>query len=192
MPEVLIQRVLALVDHAGILAAVAPSPGYLGEAEGALQVWMDCSGWEGRAVDCESAEALEDALAEAALVLLPDLADPAAYTNALGQTDAADFLLEALDAGTVLVAEGPAAEVLGEQVLPEAEHTWMPALRWMPGAIVQSHYTEGRSLPEDLQRIDRFRIGLPDGVVIVLGPGEEREIWGVEKPTITFREWWKT
>jgi hypothetical protein len=191
MPEDLILRALALVDHAGILAAVVPSPRYLSEAETALQAWADLSGWEGRPVDCESSDALEDALTEAALVLLPDLADPEAYSLALGQTDACEFLLAALNAGVVIIAEGPAAEALGEQIESGAGKGDSQALRWLPGAIVQTHFSEGFPQPVSLKRKDRFRIGLPEGVAIAMGPDGEREIWGGGKPTITFGEWWK-
>jgi hypothetical protein len=135
---------------------------------------------------------LEDALAETALALLPDLADPDTYAKALGETDANEFLLTALDAGVLIAAEGFAAEALGEQILVGGGRESAPGLRWIPGAVVQSHFTQTPTMPEILKRRDRFRIGLPAGTAIALGPGEECEIWGEEKPTITFREWWKT
>jgi hypothetical protein len=196
MPEDLIERALALVIHAGSIVAVVPSPQELPAAETVLQVWTDISGWNGRAVDCESYAELEDRLSEAALVLLPDLADPAKYARALGQTDACEFLLAALDAGVVIVAEGAAAEALGEEIGSPGEQagiglTDSPALRWLPGAILQTHFEEGHAPPSSWKRKDRFRIGLPEGISIVLGPAEEREIWGDGKPTVTFREWWK-
>ncbi len=189
--EELIQRVLALVEHAGILAAVVPSPRDLPRAEIALDEWMDASGWEGRRVDCESSDALEDALSEAALVLLPDLADAETYTGSIGQTDANEFLLAALDAGVVIVAEGAAAESLGEQFVVGGGQSGAPGLRWIPGAVIQTHFSEGKLIPVSLNRKDLFRLGVPDGMAIALGPGAEREIWGEGKPTITFKEWWK-
>jgi hypothetical protein len=196
MPEGLIQRALALVIHAGTIAAVVPSPVELSEAETALQTWTDISGWEGRSVDCESSDILEDVLSEAALVVLPDLAAPAKYSEALGQTDACEFLLAALDAGVVIVAEGSAAEALGVEIeegrnASGVGYTGSPALKWVPGAVVQTHFRDGQAPPASLKRKDRFRIGLPEGIAIALGPAEEREIWGDGKPTITFPEWWK-
>lgn len=196
MPEDLVQRALALVVRAGTVVVVVPSPAELPEAETALQTWTDISGWDGRCVDCESSEILEDALSEAALVLLPDLADPKTYTLALGQTDACEFLLAALDAGVVIVAEGPAAEALGEEITESkngsgAGHPESPAVNWLPGAIVRTHFSEGHAPPFLSKRKDRFRIGLPEEVSIALGPAEEREIWGGGKPTITFLKWWK-
>ncbi len=190
-PEGLIQRALALVDHAGILLAVVPSARDLPGADIALEAWIDASGWEARSIDCQTPDALEDALTEAALVLLPDLADAETYIRGLGQTDAVDFLLAALDAGVVIVAEGAAAESLGQQIAAEDGQSGAPGLGWIPGAIIQTHFSEDAINPSILNRNDRFRIGLPAGVSIALGPEEEREIWGEGKPTITFREWWK-
>ncbi len=190
-PGGLIQRTLALVEHAGILVAVVPSARELTGADIALEAWMDASGWEGRSVDCETSDVLEDALTEAALVLLPDLADAQNYIRGLGQTDANDFLLSALDAGVVIVAEGAAAESLGQQIAAVGGQSGAPGLGWIPRAIVQTHFSEDVNNPYVLSRNDRFRIGLPAGVAIALGPEEEREIWGEGKPTITFREWWK-
>jgi len=193
LPENHIQRALALVDHAGSIVAVVPDSEDLPAAENALLVWLDLSGWNGRSVDCGSPDVLEDALCEAAIVLLPDLADADTYSRALGQTDAGEFLLAALDAGAVLIAEGPAAEAMGEQIeAPSDNRTGSPALRWIPGAIVQTHFSADQPPPISLKRKEFFRIGLPEGVSIALGPGEEREIWGEGKPTITFREWWKS
>jgi hypothetical protein len=187
----LIQRALALVEHAGILVAVVPSARDLPGADIALEGWMDDSGWEGRSVDCETSDTLEDALTEAALVLLPDLADAETYVRGFGQTDANEFLLAALDAGVVIVAEGAAAESLGEQIAAADGLSGAPGLCWIPGAVIQTHFSEETNNPSILNRNDRFRIGLPAGVSLALGPEEEREIWGEGKPTITFREWWK-
>ncbi|MBN2084964.1 MAG: hypothetical protein JW748_07030 [Anaerolineales bacterium] len=191
MPEELILRALALVNQAGILAAVVPSARELPGADTALEDWMDASGWEARSLDSDSPDALEDALTEAALVLLPDLADAGTYARCIGQTDANEFILAALDAGVVIVAEGAAADALGEQLTAGDGQPGTPGLGWIPGAIIQTHFTEGQNIPLILNRNDRFRIGLPEGVSIALGPKEEREIWGMGKPTITFREWWK-
>jgi hypothetical protein len=190
-PEELIRRALALVDHAGILTAVVPSPRDLSGAETALEGWIDVSGWEGRCIDCDSSYALEDALSEASLVLLPDLADAETFTRSLGQTDANEFLLAALDAGVVIVAEGAAAESLGEQIVAGDGQSGAPGLGWIPGAIIQTHFSEEKSITPILNRNDRFRIGFPEGVSMALGPELEREIWGEGKPTVTFREWWK-
>jgi hypothetical protein len=191
MPEELILRALALVDQAGILTAVVPSARDLPGAETALEGWIDASGWEARSVDCDSPDALQDALTEAALVLLPDLAAAETYARAIGQTDANEYILAALDAGVVIAAEGAAAESLGEQLVVNGGQSGVPGLSWIPGAIIQTHFTEEQNIPAVLNRNDRFRIGLPEGVSIALGPQEEREIWGVGKPTVTFREWWK-
>lgn len=197
IPEDLIQRALALVDKAGSVVAVVPAPEHLPDAENALQAWTDISGWSGRVVDCETSDVLEDALSEAALVILPDLADPETYSRALGQTDACEFLLAALDAGVVIVADGPAAEAMGDQLFAAgddstASSVGRPALRWLPGAVIQTHFSENQAPPITFKRKELFRIGLPEGVAIAMGPEEEREIWGSGKPTITFREWWKT
>jgi len=190
-PEDLIRRALALVEHAGILVAVVPSPRDLPGADIALEGWMDLSGWEGRSVESDSSDALEDALSEAALVLLPDLANAETFTRSLGQTDANEFLLAALDAGVVIVAEGAAAESLGEEIVAGDGQSGAPGLGWISGAIIQTHFSEEKQIASILNRNDRFRIGLPEGVSIALGPEVEREIWGEGKPTITFREWWK-
>jgi hypothetical protein len=191
LPEEQIQRALALVDHAGCIAAMVPSPGFLPAGDDALQAWVDASGWNAGTVDCESSDAAEEAASEAALVLLPDLPDLQAYCRALGQTDACEFLLAALDGGAVIVAEGSAAQVLGELWELPSGLSECPGLKWIPGAVVHAHYSADQAPPVSFKRKDLFRIGLPDGVSIAMGPGGEREIWGDRKPTITFREWWK-
>ena len=191
IPEALIERALALVNSAGGVAAVVPSPAHLPAGEEALQFWTDVSGWQGRAVDCESSDAVEDALSEAALVILPDLADTESYIRALSQTDACEFLLAALDAGVVVVADGSAAEALGDRTAEIGSQAGGPALRWLPGAVIQTHFSGQTLPPTTFKRKELFRIGLPEGVAIALGPAEEREIWGIGQPTITFQEWWK-
>jgi hypothetical protein len=191
-PEDLIQRALALVEHAGILVGVAPTHQWLPGADAAMEAWADASGWEMRAVDCESSDAMEASLTEAALVLLPDLADPETYSRGLGQTDANDFLLAALKSGVVIVAEGAAAESLGDQFAVGDGNNNAPGLRWIQGAVIQTHFLERQNSPVVPSRKDLFRLGLPHGVSIALGPGDEREIWGEGSPTISFREWWKT
>ncbi|MBN1439294.1 MAG: hypothetical protein JW929_07795 [Anaerolineales bacterium] len=191
MPEEAVQRALALVMHAGSIVAVAPSPAELSDAEFVLQKWTDPSGWAGCAVDCGASDILEEALTEAAIAVLPDLSDSLHYARALGDSDACDFLLAALDSGAVIVAEGSAAEALGEEVRgPKSNSGAGPALRWLPGAVVQTHFAAGKDDAQPPMRKDHFRIGLPEGVSLALGPAAEREIWGEGKPTITFRQWW--
>ena len=198
-----VQRALALVEHAGTAIALVPTAEFLGPAEEALDPWIALTGWGGKAVDCGSPDAVEEEVSEAALVLLPDGAAANLFVEALGQTDAGEFLLSALDEGAVIVAAGSAAEAMGELIaesnpdhLPDlhggndGHRAGSPALGWIPGAIIQSHFTAGIPIPASLKRKDLFRIGLPDGVSLALGPGDEREIWGEEKPVITFRGWW--
>ncbi len=199
-----VTRTLALVEHAGIAVAVIPTAEFLGMAEEALDPWIALTGWEGKTVDCGgSPDIVEGEISEAALVLLPDGPSAALYVDALGQTDAGDFLLAALDEGVIIIAAGTAAEALGELIAEsgadrqpdlhgeEDEHrAGAPALGWIPGAIIQSHFTAGVPIPASLKRKDLFRIGLPEGASLALGPGDEREIWGEEKPVITFRGWW--
>ncbi len=146
---------------------------------------------------------MEEEISEATLILLPDGATANLYVEALGETDAGEFLLSALDDGAVIVAAGSAAEAMGELIaepdgdrLPDlrggddGHRAGTPALGWIPSAIIQSHFSVGIPIPASLKRKDLFRLGLPDGVSLALGPGDEREIWGEEKPVITFRGWW--
>jgi hypothetical protein len=191
------------VEHAGTAIAVVPTADFLGMAEEALDPWIALTGWSGRAVDCGSLDIVEEEVSEATLILLPDGAAANLYVEALGQTDAGEFLLSAVDGGTVIVAAGSAAEAMGELIAePDADRlpdllggdsnhrTGSPALGWIPGAIIQSHFSAGIPIPASLKRKELFRLGLPDGVSLALGPGDEREIWGEEKPVITFRGWW--
>lgn len=193
IPEDLIQRALALVGQAGGLVAVVPAASDLQQAESKLRGWTDASGWSGRLADCESPAVLEDVLSEAALVLLPDLSGPEAYLRALGATDAGEYILAALDAGVVVVAEGQAAEAMGAYIGPAAATgTVVPALGWLPGVVLQAHFTDQLPFPFAGKRKNLFRIGLPEGVAMAMGPDGEREMWGEGRPTITFRDWWKT
>jgi hypothetical protein len=172
-------------------------------AEEALDPWIAVTGWSGGAVDCSSPDLVEEEISEATLILLPDGPPASLYVEALGQTDAGEFLLSALDGGAVIFAAGTAAEALGELIADsDADRTpdlrggndghraGVPALRWIPGAIIQSHFSPGVPIPAALKRKDLFRIGLPEGATIALGPEDEREIWGEPKPVITFRGWW--
>ncbi len=198
-----VERALALVEHAGTVVAVVPSAEFLPLAEEALDPWIAFTGWNGKAIDCDSPETAEDALGEATLILLPNCAEAQQYVDVLNQTDVGEFLLAALDGGAVIVAAGPAVEAMGELIAdPGAElipdpaggdggnRSGKPALGWIPNAIIQSHFVAGTPVPAALQRKELFRIGLPDGVSLALGPEDEREIWGEEKPVITFRGWW--
>jgi hypothetical protein len=201
--DVHVERALALVEHAGTAVAVVPTAEFLGPAEEALDPWIAFTGWNGKAVDCGSPEIVEDSVFEATLILLPDCGEARGYVEALNETDAGEFLLAALDGGAVIVAAGSAAEALGELIadpgavlIPDSfgrdsgNRSGRPALGWVPNAIIQSHFAAGTPVPAALQRKDLFRIGLPEGVSIALGPEDEREIWGEEKPVITFRGWW--
>jgi hypothetical protein len=192
VPEDLIHRALALVGQAGDLAAIVPAASDLRQAESKLRGWTDASGWSSRLADCESPAVLVDVLSEAALVLLPDLSGPEAYLRALGATDAGEYILAALDAGVVVVAEGQAAEAMGAYIRPAATGSVIPALGWLPGVVLQAHFTAQSPFPFAGKRKDLFRIGLPEGVAIAMGPDGEREMWGKSQPTITFRDWWKT
>jgi hypothetical protein len=193
VPEDLIHRALALVGQAGSLAAVVPAASDLQKAESQLRGWTDASGWSGRVADCESPAVLEDVLLEAALILLPELSGSEAYLRALETTDAGEYLLAALDAGVVVVAEGQAAEAMGAYIGPAVTtDSVVPALGWLPGVVLQAHFTDQIPFPFAGKRKNLFRIGLPEGVAIAMGPDGEREIWGEGQPTITFRDWWKT
>ena len=198
-----VERALALVEHAGTAVAVVPTAEFLAMAEEALDPWIAVTGWSGRAVDCSSPEIAEEQVSEATLILLPDGAPADLYVEALGQTDIGEFLLSALDGGAVIVAAGTAAESMGELIADssadrnpdthsggDGHRAGVPALRWIPGAIIQSHFSPGIPIPAALKRKDLFRIGLPEGAAIALGPEDEREIWGEPKPVITFRGWW--
>jgi hypothetical protein len=197
-PDAHIHRALALLEHAGKIVAVVPHSKELTNAQSALAPWVEISGWEGKPLDCDDMGRLEEEISDAGIILLPDAVSPNSYIRALGETDAGEFLLSALNSSGMIVAEGLAGEALGN-VTGEADEdgrpgvrVWIPALKWIPGAIIQSHFTVSEEFPIPMQRKDLFRIGLPNGVAIALGPNGEREIWGDRAPTITFREWWKS
>ena len=59
-----------------------------------------------------------------------------------------------------------------------------------PGRDHPIAFFRGHTHPRLPQTQGTFRLGLPEGVSLALGPGDEREIWGEEKPVITFRGWW--
>jgi hypothetical protein len=198
-----VERALALVEHAGTAVAVVPTAEYLPLAEEALDPWVAFTGWNAKAVNCGFPDIVEDAVSEATLILLPDCGEAQEYVAVLNETDAGEFLLAALDEGAVIVAAGPAAEAVGELIadpgavlIPDplggdgGNRSGRPALGWIPNAIIQSHFVAGTPVPAVLQHKDLFRIGLPEGASIALGPEDKREIWGAEKPVITFRGWW--
>lgn len=193
MPDAQIQRVLALAIRAGSILVLTLKHDEVGLVEEILSSWLDQSGWPGRAVGLDADGLLEEEIAEASIILLPDVGDPIAWREGLSQTDAVEFLLSALDDGAIILAEGPAAETFGEAmetVLSSASGGFDSGLGWLPKAVIQGHFSHLRKSTILLKRSNLFRIGLPEGTALALGPQEEREVWGVNPPIITFGSEW--
>jgi hypothetical protein len=193
MPDAQILRVLELADRAGTVVALVPRAVDRSPAEEWLSVWLDISGRPGRTVDCETRETLDEDLSEASMVLLPDLADPQIYARAIGQSDAAEYLLEALDDGALILAEGTAGEALGEAVEGAEDSTraeLTAGLGWLPASVLLTHYAQPRTANILRKRPQWVQIGLPEETAIVLGPSGERELWGDLAPILTFGSGW--
>jgi hypothetical protein len=189
-----ILRILALVQHAGSVLALTPRVMDVASAEIALGDWLEPSGWLGRArafgaLDSLSADALYEEVEESALIVFPDIGDAASIAEALALTDLPETILAAMDDGVVCVACGVAAEVLGEWlVLPDGQA--VPGLGWIPSSVLQAHFESQTPCPILTKRPGLFRLGLPGGAALALGPEQERELWGEEKPTLTFGIGW--
>jgi hypothetical protein len=193
LPDAQMLRVLELTDRAGTIVAVVPRSEALPQAEEWLSTWLDLSGRPGRPIDCDAGNSLEETIAEASLILLPDLFPPQVVAQSIGQSDAVEYLLEAIDDGALILAEGDAAEALGEVVegrkdSGEADPT--SGLNWIPSTLIQAHFAPSRSPDLLLMRTQLMRIGLPDGTAIALGPEGDREIWGETQPILTFGSRW--
>jgi hypothetical protein len=184
----MVLRTLALINQAGSIAAVVPLKAELHATEDILSDWCVVSGWTGKALACDGEASIEEDLAEASLILLPDVAPPLEYIQALGDTDAGEFLLAALDGGAILVAEGAAAEAMGEAAGEGSSP--VGGLGWIPRAVIHTHFSPDKDLTILQKRKDLFRIGLSPRTALALGPNDEREIWGDIPPTITFGRGW--
>jgi hypothetical protein len=187
-------RVLALIDRAGSAVAVVPAPCHLPQADETLSPWLDRLGWPGNAIDCDSDVDMEEKISEASLILLPDLSGAAEYAGAFSRTDAGQFILGALDEGAIIVAEGVAAESLGEVVettpFSSGGSAYQPGLGWVPGACIQAHFSGARDARILARKKALIRIGIPPEAAIALGPDDQRELWGGLQPTITFGSEW--
>jgi hypothetical protein len=131
-----------------------------------------------------------DDIEEASLILLLHDGDPLTFAQAMAASDLQEPILQALDDGTVIVASCAAADALGE-VLIRADGQALPALNWIPAAVIQSHFHPNLPCPILSKRPGLYRLGIPAGAALALGPDGERELWGPEKPTLTFGIGWE-
>jgi hypothetical protein len=193
LPDAQMLRVLELTDRAGTIIALAPRSEALAQTEEWLSTWLDLSGRPGNPVDCETGTRLEEEIAEASLILIPDLFPPQVVAQGIGQSDAVEYLLGAIDEGALILAEGAAAEALGEVVEgrdASGETDLTSGLNWIPSTLIQAHFTPSRSPDLLLKRPQLVRVGLPDGTAMALGPEGDREIWGETPPILTFGSRW--
>jgi len=193
-PEAQILRAQALVQRAGIILGLTPQARDRSAADLILEEWLLLSGWQGRMREFgleggTPPDVLVEDIEEASLILLPDSGDPAAFVQAIAATDLQEPILQAMDDGTVVVACGSMADALGE-VLIHTNGLALPGLGWIPAAVIQTHFQSQTPCAILTKRPGLFRLGIPDDAALALGPEGERELWGEQKPTLTFGIGW--
>ncbi|MGA2111919.1 MAG: hypothetical protein ABSG98_07190 [Anaerolineales bacterium] len=184
-------RVLGVMGVAGPVVVVVPSQQEAEQGRSELGVFTDLSGSPGIVVFLqpgrEENSPLLAALEEAALIVMADCGPAESLREALEESEASDMLLEALRSGCVILAEGAAAEVLGQFTGSEE---LVPGLGWLPGAVVQAHHLPDRPCPALSRRSHLYRLGLVEESVLALGPGGAVELWGGPSPVVTFGTGW--
>jgi hypothetical protein len=193
-PEEQIQRVLALVQHAGSILGLVSHSDSVTEAETILEEWLILSGWPGkiRAIGSSptvAADTLLEEMEEATILFFLDSGDSNAFLQEFNAADLQESVLAALDDGSVIVASGAAADALGE-VLVDSNGLPHPGLGWIPAAVIQARFQPQQACPILTTRPGLFRFGIPEGAALALGPEGERELWGAERPTLTFGIGW--
>lgn len=186
-----VARVLGVMGVAGPALALVPFPNDADQGKSQLLAFTDPSGLSGTVGVLEPRDGgglppLE-ALDEAALIVLVDCGPAEFLREALEDSGASDRLLGALRGGCVVVAQGVAAEVLGQFMGSEK---LSPGLGWLPGAVIQSHYLPGRPCPALSGRSHLYRLGLMEESVMALGPEGTVELWGGPSPVVTFGTSW--
>ena len=184
-------RVLGVMDVAGPVVLVVLSPGEVEQGASELAVFTDPSGLPGSVVVLDPPgggnPSLLEVLGEAALIVIADCGPDESLRQALEESGASDVLLEALRSGSVIIAEGAAAEVLGQSTGGEEP---APGLGWLPGAVVRTHYLPDRPCPALPQRSHLYRLGLGEGAALALGPGGSVEVWGQPSPVVALGTGW--
>ncbi len=184
-------RVLGVMDVAGPVVVVVLSAGEVEQGTSELAIFTDPSGLPGSVGVLDPAgggnPSVLEVLAEAALIIIADCGPDESLRQALEESGASDVLLEALRSGAVILAEGAAAEVLGQFTGSEEP---APGLGWLPGAVIQTHYLPDRPGPRLPQRSHLYRLGLGEGAVLALGPGGSVEVWGQPSPVVTLGTGW--
>lgn len=94
----------------------------------------------------------------------------------------------------VVLAAGGAAAVLGSWMPAESSTSVAPGLGWLPHAIVLpgvNDPAEQAPIREQLQTAEKaYAIGLPESVLLALGPGNRIEVWSERAPVIALGAGW--
>jgi hypothetical protein len=184
--DAVLARAAALLQEAGPLVVLAPSPSDREGAEARLIESSTVSGIPGEVLTLGGMDT-DARLAEASLVVLPDFVDARDLAAALDDSGSGEVLLSTLEAGAVIVAEGRSAEALGDVI--EADP---PAAGsgWLRQAVIQSGFVEGTACQVLGKRPQLFRLGLGEHAALALGPLGEVEVWGEPAPTVTLGAAW--
>jgi hypothetical protein len=186
-----VARLLGLMGTAGPIVVVVPSQGDRAKGQSELAAFTDASGLPGSVAFLdpreEASDHLPQVLAEAAVIVIADCGTAEALCMALEESGASDVLLEALRNGSVILAEGAAAEALGQF---SGIGDLVPGLGWLPGAVIQAHHTSDRPCPALSRRSHLYRLGLAEGSALALGPQGSVELWGGPSPVVTFGTSW--
>lgn len=186
-----VARVLGTMAVAGPVVVVVPSESEKAKGESELTAFLDASGLPGSVVFLrtpgEESDRLLLVLGEAAVIVVADCGTAESLLLALEESQASDVLLEALRNGSAILAEGAAAEALGEFI---GNRELIPGLGWLPGAVIQAHHTPDRACPGLSHRSHLYRLGLAEGTALALGPQGSVELWGQPSPVVTFGTGW--
>lgn len=117
------------------------------------------------------------------------------WIQSLDNTLLGELVLQALAAGGIVLAVGPAAGAVGSWALPNASQDTISGLNWIGSAVILPDETAPGEL-EPVKGLLRaqtkaFALGLAPDTVVALGPSGEIEVWGEARPTIILGSGWR-
>ncbi|MFN2275726.1 MAG: hypothetical protein ACK2TX_12860 [Anaerolineales bacterium] len=103
---------------------------------------------------------------------------------------------EILGERSVLIAVGSVAGALGTWMLPSRDSELVPGLGWLDGGLVLPGRSRPSAGPATMELLESavpcYALGIPEGVMLALGPAGEVELWSNVSPAIVLGRAWMT
>lgn len=185
--ETIRARVLGTASADGAVAVVA-TRGINAETEQILADVEDLGAQSGYLVDVvsEDDEATRQKLADAGVVII-GMDDSAANVRSVLMGAAIEGIQTAFENGAVVLAEGPAAMVLGTWIVAD-DGDIVTGLEWVQGAVIVpgvESVAESYAAREVMAlQPAAIAVGIQAGSALALGPDGQVETWGEQQVTI--------